>query len=404
MAIVAVIAVVATYFSGQRVGRLSPEASSRPLSSPAGPTRAPAEPTSRFPHAGTYSGATGQRPGRGACLASSSGGPYVRTNGRALTCDDHPVAMTGYTFYPALIGGARAWHEASFRGYIDQMLDMGRASGQNLIRATDQWDKNTPGQSYDDPTVWANMDYLVAAARERGTFVVVDLSAFRWLLMSQGLDPMSADLWAPFIRFVAARYRDASNVAFYSIAGEPAPPKNQQQLDALVSFYSSTTEVLRAADPNHLITAGGFNHMEDSPALGWWQAIDSLPGNDIVGFKTYSQHDLDLMPAIAAFAGSIHKPAVDEEFGMPQQYGDSSFSGGSAFNGLSIGRGPFFRAVYSSGLSLGLAGFVFWNMGCQKGPSSYEVSPDTPATWSVVTTYGAVPPIRVGATRVHVRL
>ena len=331
------------------------------------------------------------------CLATAQGGPYLASDGHSLTCLGHPVELTGYTFYPALLGGSKAWHSPSFRDYIDYVLSMGAASGQNLIRATDQWDRNVPGQTSDDPVVWANMDYLVEAAREKGVFVVIDLSAYRWLLMSKGVDSTRPEAWTGFIQFVAARYRNATNVAFYSIAGEPAPPTNQAQKDSLVAFFSSTSQTLRDADPNHLITVGGFNHMEDSPALSWWQTIYALPTNDLVAFKTYSQHDLDLMPAIAAYAGSIRKPALDEEFGMPQSYGDASFAGGAAFNGLAGGRAPFFQSVYTSVRSLGVAGVIFWNMGCQTGPTSYEVSPLTPAAWSVVAKNGAVAPTGTAA-------
>lgn len=326
------------------------------------------------------------------CLAAARGGPYLRSNGSSFTCQGRPVELTGYTFYPAVLGGAKAWHDPNFRSYIDHILDMGAASAQNAIRATDQWDRNARGQTADDPVIWANMDYLVEAARKRGVFVVIDLSAYRWLLMSNGTDATRPEAWTGFIRSVAARYSDASNVAFYSILGEPAPPGDQAQKDSLVAFYSATSQALRDADPNHLITVGGFNHMEDSPQLGWWQAMDGLPTNDIVAFKTYSQHDLDLMPAIAAYSRSIGKPALEEEFGMPQGYGDAAFAGGSSFNGLASGRAPFFESVYSSGRSLGLAGFLFWNMGCQAGRTSYEVNPNTPATWDVVTRNGAVAP------------
>jgi hypothetical protein len=326
-----------------------------------------------------------------ACLTGSSSGQFLRTDGSGLTCAGQRVALTGFTFYPALLGGAKAWHDPSFPTYIDHVLDMGAAAGQNLVRATDQWDSGTKGQTADDPTVWANMDYLLAAARQRGMFVVVDLSAFRWLLASQGADQWQADLWTGFIATVAARYRDNPAVAYYSIVGEPAPPTTPAQLQSLLDFYRTTSEALRQADPNHLITVGGFNHMEDHPELGWWQAIDALASNDIVAVKTYSQHDLDLMPAISAYGQSVGKPVIDEEFGMPQGFGDGSFAGGAAYNGLATGRGPFFESVYSSGKALGFAGFIFWNMGCQLGPGSYEVSPSTPSVWSVVVRNGAVP-------------
>jgi hypothetical protein len=325
------------------------------------------------------------------CLAASSTGPFLSTDGTSFTCLGRPVALTGFTFYPALLGGARAWHDPGFADYIDHILDMGAAAGQNLIRPTDQWDSNTPNQTADDPVVWANMDHLLSAARARGVFVVIDLSAFRWLLTSQDTDPNSVDLWAGFAAKVAARYRTNPAVAYYSIAGEPTPPSTTAQLQSLLDFYRTTSAAIRAMDPNHLIAAGGFNHMEDHPELAWWQAIDSLPGNDIVAVKTYSQHDLDLMATIAAYGRSASRPVIDEEFGMPQSYGDATFAGGVAYNGLSTGRAPFFSAVYRTGRDLGFAGFIFWNMGCQTGPTSYEVSPLTPATWSVVVAFGAVP-------------
>ena len=330
------------------------------------------------------------------CLDGSTSGPFLQATGTRITCDGRPVELTGFTFYPSLLGGAKAWHDPGFPTYIDHVLDMGLAAGQNLIRATDQWDSHTPGQTADDPIVWSNMDHLVAAARQRGVFVVVDLSAFRWLLTSQGSDPNRADLWVPFIDQVAARYRDNPAVAFYSIAGEPKPPATPADLGSLTDFYRTTSAALRAADPNHLIALGGFNHMEDHPELSWWQSLDQLATNDIVAVKTYSQHDLDLMPAIAAYARSAGKPVVDEEFGMPQSFGDGTFAGGAAYNGLAGGRAAFFESVYSSGFELGYAGFVFWNMGCEVGPTSYEVSPQTPAVWAVVAGHGAAPRAAAG--------
>jgi hypothetical protein len=328
-----------------------------------------------------------------ACLAGSAAGPYLASGGGQITCDGLPVRLTGFTFYPALVGGSRAWHRSNFRQYIDHVLDMGAAAGQNLVRPTDEWDRHTAGQTAEDPVVWANMDYLVQAAAKRHMFVVMDLSAYRWLLESQGRDPLDPTAWTGFIRFVAARYRNAANVAFYSILGEPAPPHSTAELQQLLDFYRTTTATLRAADPHHLVTAGGFNHMEDErPGLEWWQAIDALPGNDLVAFKTYSQHDLALLPTIAAYAASVGKPAVDEEFGMPQGFGDGRPTPGMAFNGITTGRARFFSAVYATAGRLGVDTFVIWNLGCQVGPTSYEVSPLTPAAWAVVAKYGAVAP------------
>ena len=92
------------------------------------------------------------------CLAQSTGGPFLASDGSHIVCDGHPVELTGFTFYPALLGGAKAWHDPNFPAYIDHVLDMGVAAGQNLVRATDQWDSHASGQVADDPIVWSNMD------------------------------------------------------------------------------------------------------------------------------------------------------------------------------------------------------------------------------------------------------
>ena len=140
---------------------------------------------------------------------------------------------------------------------------------------------------------------------------------------------------------------------------------------------------------DHRIAAGGLNHMEDNPAMHWWQQIYALPHNDLCAFKTYSQHDLTLLPTIAAYAHHLGKPLVDEEFGMPQYLGDRT-SSGQSYNGIATGRAQFFSNVYSEGDQNGVSGFVFWNLGCQMASTSYEVSPLTPAVWQVVVANGPV--------------
>ena len=358
---------------------------------PTAPTPKPtATPTPTVGSTPSPTAPTIPRSGGGAGTACLAGAAFLKTQGTAITCQGEPVLLTGYTFYPSPVGGTAAWHRSNFKAYIDHILDMGVASGQNLIRPTDQWDKANTSQTMTDPVMWANMDYLMTAARARGVFVILDLSAYKWLLTSQGRNPMDASLWTPFINFVAARYANNPAIAFTSIVGEPTPPKTTADLQSMLSFYRSVSDAVRAADHNHLITVGGFNHMEDSPSLGWWQAIDALPSNDIVGVKTYSQHDLDLIPTIGTYSRSVNKPVVDEEFGMPQSSGDATFSG-VVYNRLSMSRSTFFDDVYRLGKANGFYGFVFWNMGCQIKSTSYEISPKTPGVWSMVVQYGANP-------------
>ena len=318
--------------------------------------------------------------------AGAKNASFVQAAKTKFVYQGKELRFYGHTFYPVLIGGASAWRQTNFTHYIDQVLDMGAQAGQNLIRPTDFWDKNYQDQQQQDITIWQNMDYLVCAAAQRGVFVILDVSAFAWFLISQGDDRYNITEWKAFLDAVGKHYTYQSSIAFYSIVGEPDPPTTVDDMNRLVNFYRVLTDELHKADGgHHLITAGGFNHMGDeTPQVPWWHQIYSLPNNNIASFKTYSQTDLDLIDPIASFANEIGKPAIDEEFGGPQNMGDDTYSG-TEYNGLATGRAQFYDDVYTRGETNGVAGFIFWNLGCEINPDGYEVSPvTTPGVWRVI--------------------
>ena len=323
-----------------------------------------------------------------------SGKPeFVAAHGTQLSYKGAALKLYGYTFYPAVVGGAAAWRRADFPHYIDHILEMGASSGQNMIRPTDFWDRHYQAGIQDNITIWKNLDYLVCAAQKRGIFVNMDVSAFAWFLLSKGHEEFDVANWSAFLDAVGAHYTLQPAIAFYSILGEPAVPTTFAQMNTLLDFYRTTTTVLRNADGgHHLITAGGFNHMEDeSAALPWWRLIYSLPTNDLGAFKTYSQRDISFMGTIAAYAKTINKPILDEEFGMPQNIGDSLYSG-SSYNDVETSRATFFDTVYKTGEALGVTGFIFWNMGCELKTDGYEINPNTPAVWQVIKKHAPLKP------------
>lgn len=328
---------------------------------------------------------------------NSGQGPFVERNGTALIYREKPLKLYGNTFYPATIGGAAAWQKSGFIQYINHTLDLDAQAGQNLLRPTDYWDNNYHDHKQADINIWKNMDYLVCTAKQRGIFVEMDISAFGHFLVSQGSDPYNARNWSAFLDAVGKHYSNQPSIAFYSILGEPLPPKDVDAMNRLVRFYRAVTDELHQADGmHHLITAGGFNHMEDETSqTPWWQQIYSLPNNDILAFKTYSQSDLDLISTISAFAKKIGKPFVDEEFGLPQGMGDAA-STGEKYNNIQESRAQFYEQVYSAGEADGAAGFVFWDMGCQLDASSYQVSPLTPAVWNVIREHAPNEPANSG--------
>jgi hypothetical protein len=320
---------------------------------------------------------------------NSGSNKFVSEEGSTFLYQGRSIQFYGYTSYPEVNGRASAWHKANFTQYIDHTMEMGSHLGQNLFRPTDYWDQNDSHPEQGSNYVWQNMDYLVCSAQSHGLFIEMDLSAFQKVLISQHLDDFAPNNWIAFLTAVGKHYGNQSSIAFYSIVGEPKAPTTIDAMNKLVAFYRKTTDTLHQADPNHLIMAGGFNHMEEERTdLPWWHRIYALPNNNIAAFKTYSLDDLHLIPTIATFAKEIGKPAFDEEFGMPQSLGDATFAGGNGIFGIRTGRAQFYQDVYYAGQRVGVQGFVFWNLGCNLHSDSYQVNPNTSATWSVVKQYG----------------
>ena len=253
-------------------------------------------------------------------------------------------------------------------------------------------DKKDSTRDYTDPVVWAHLDHLVCLAQERGIFVIMDLSAYKWLLTAHGVDPMNAGLWNRYITDVGHHYSAARSIIEYSIVGEPEFPRTQADVDKLTAYYRQLTDTLYAADPNHLIAAGGFNHMNGG-LKNWWEAIFSLPHNDVGNFKVYSQNDINLMPVIAGYGAQINKPLILEETGLPQKLGDDTWRG-EAYNEIKMSRKDFLGLIYKKSRQLGVSAVVVWNVACQSGPDHFDIYPGTPGAWAALTANGAAPPLQ----------
>jgi hypothetical protein len=79
---------------------------------------------------------------------------------------------------------------------------------------------------------------------------------------------------------------------------------------------------------------------------------------------------------VAAYCAGIGKPWITEEFGWPQSVGDAV-------------RASDFIGMYGLQRTYAAAGAGFWNLGSQvvgiNGvAASYDVNPNTPATWAAV--------------------
>jgi mannan endo-1,4-beta-mannosidase len=189
-------------------------------------------------------------------------------------------------------------------------------------------------------------------------------------------------------------YRDDPTIAIVSIAGEPGPPNSEECGMAagtaeLTDFFARTMAEWQELDTNHLVSNGGFIHLDweelhGNPAGSGidWQAIFSDPANDVPSIHTYVNYPVPMddppvpfteyqTAKIAPFVADLGKPWITEEFGFPQRDPDP-------------GRAVYYEAVYQLQRDYGSAGVAFWSLGHELHPTTFDVNPDTPEVWQVI--------------------
>jgi hypothetical protein len=142
----------------------------------------------------------------------------------------------------------------------------------------------------------------------------------------------------------------------------------------ITSFSARTLGQWRVQDPHHLLTTGGLLYLDVDSGIDW-RAIAALPVVDVPAIHVYSTGDLlRTTPVFTAFARSLGKPWITEEFGGERSLGDSA-------------RAAWFRTVYDAQAQYGSAGSAFWNLGAQTTSPTYDVSASTPLALAAVRSH-----------------
>jgi endo-1,4-beta-mannosidase len=154
--------------------------------------------------------------------------------------------------------------------------------------------------------------------------------------------------------------------------------------DELTAFYAHVFAEWKGHDDRHLLSSGGMLHLDweelhgDADGSGIdWQAIFALPTHDVPSLHTYPARIDDGVPAdyqtpkVSTFLAGIGKPWFTEEFGWRQEVGDATRAG-------------YYEWLYQRQLDYGSSGAAFWNLGFEFAPGTFDVGPQTPATWAKV--------------------
>ena len=183
-------------------------------------------------------------------------------------------------------------------------------------------------------------------------------------------------------------YRDDPAIFSWQICNEPRP-FGEENKETFRTWLTETAEIIKAIDPNHLVSVGSEGKYGCEVDLGLWEEIGRSPYIDYLNIHIWpfnwgwtSRDDMNdgtAQPAIdlsleyldehMEVARRLHKPLVVEEFGFPR---DSV--GFSRSTSVSM-RDRYYEAMLSqmtgqkaSGSML--AGFNFWGWGGLAEPSS----------------------------------
>jgi hypothetical protein len=293
---------------------------------------------------------------------------FVTSDGPNFCWQGQVLHLFGATMYRG-----HSWQNANFTSYIDQIITQAQQAHLNTIAATQYLDAATP--DWHDPTIWANMDYLMNQAAQHNLFVILHFAAYRSYLEAQNIAPYDPANWTAFLQFVGARYSQATALAYYSLSAEAASPNSQNPFrvsaDQLLNFFRQASDTLYAADGgHHLISSGGFASLAGDSGVPW-QAIFSLPHITVAATHAYSAAERAFIPTLTQWASQNNRPYVLEEFGFQQGDGDAQ-------------RAQEFTAVFQLCQQAGAAGIIFWNLGPEVAPQSFDVNAQTPLTWQAI--------------------
>ncbi len=280
----------------------------------------------------------------------------------------------GSSIYPSNSGiGGNAYSSGNFPGFIQQRLQMAVQAHLNTVRVVNFLDSPDVGNVYDG-TVYANLNTLMSDAQADNLHVILDLSTFRNWLEDHGQNGYDPNLWQAFISYIIPHFAQNPALLMWSIAGEIDPGKlDGNSNDQLVNFYDKVSTQIASLDPAHSISAGGMLHFNDGTGLPLAQ-IWKLPHINVIAVHDYSAADTNGLGYVAGQAKQDGKPWLVEEFGLPQSDGDNQ-------------RAQGFITIYNAVLSNGGVGALFWNLGTEVTPNSFDVNPRTPQTWQTVINF-----------------
>lgn len=254
------------------------------------------------------------------CNATGPPPGVVTRSGTSLQLDGQPYRPIGLNIYNANSNGW-CWYAMDGPILNDSLTAIG--SGKNAMRAWFFQQLATTNGSRD----WTAFDRTLAAARAHGYKVVATLID-QWgdcgTTNGQGYgykdetwyesgyrqpDPSAVVSYRDWVREVAARYRNDPTILAWQLVNEPevlVPPcrlvngqivcaacDEPSAVSTLESFATDVGDVVKAADPNHLVSLGTIGSGQCGAQFTDFKRVMSVPSIDLCEFHDYEyQHPM----------------------------------------------------------------------------------------------------------------
>jgi len=294
-------------------------------------------------------------------------GNLVNLQGNQLMWEGQPFHIRGVNYYPRYA----PWDRFLAQGDINDMrteINLIAGSGFNTIRvflSHNEMFQCKDGRTNANADAFVKVDFLMALARDNGLKVIVTLNDLPDLYIAPlyTTDTPNDALTA----YIIKRYAADPALLAWDIRNEPdldyTPRTGKPTLftqDQVIGWLGREAAIVRANDPNHLITAGWFGN-----------PMVSEPYVDFLSFHHWTDAT-ELSARIDEIRAASGKPILLEETGY------SSWTVGEQASGDSL------RQVTEMAEAKGLAGWMIWAaFDFQPSPGQVETAEHHFGLWTL---------------------
>jgi len=316
---------------------------------------------------------------------------FVTRTGEQLVLDGKPYRFTGLNVYNANSRG-ECWYAMASGPALDDALNA-IGSGKKVIRAWFfQTLATTAGQRD-----WSGFDHTLAVANAHGYKVIATLTnqwpdcdtaaGFKnesWYAGGYtSPDPGGTVSYRAWAAEIATRYRNSPAVLAWQLVNEaevkpaPAGPCSANAPALLKSFATDVSAVVKAADPNHLVSLGTLGGGQCGAQGSEYQDVHDVSAIDLCEYHDYNAASVAMpgdqwngLQVRLDQCKALDKPVFIGETGIkPSEVG-----------GTLASRAAAFEAKLRAQFSAGVVGELVWawsNLGSSL--SDYDVGPGDPA-------------------------